>query len=402
MPPTNMIKSIRLQNFRGFEDHSILFDTRTSVIVGKNNAGKSSIVEALRLVSLILNRYQRVDYKSVPAWLDIPRRERGVSPSLETMEIDLKNAFHRYSEPPSIITCSFRDKSSITVYVGKDGQLHSVIRDSNNSLVTNRSQATTVAMPKVRILPQIAPLEDTERILDRDYVKRHVQTSRSSRHFRNQLNVSYDYFDEFRQLAEKSWPGLRVKSLDGRGGLPGKDALTLFVQDGDFVAEVGWMGHGLQMWLQTIWFLTISNDADVIILDEPDVYMHADLQRRLIRFLLAQKWQTIVATHSAEIMSEVQPEEIVVVDRRKQSSKSASALPAVQRVIDQIGSVHNLHLARMWSARVLLLVEGKDVAILKRVQNLLFPDSDKPLDAIPHMSIGGWGGWQLVVGSSFF
>jgi energy-coupling factor transporter ATP-binding protein EcfA2 len=162
------------------------------------------------------------------------------------------------------------------------------------------------------------------------------------------------------------------------------------------------MGHGLQMWLQTMWFLTYSKDADVIILDEPDVYMHADLQRRLIRFVKGRDWQTIVATHSTEIMAEVEPEEILIVDRRREHSTFAPSLPAVQRVVSQIGSVHNIQLARLWSSKILVLIEGKDMAILKRIQNRLFPSSDHPFDAIPHMSIGGWGGWQFVVGSSFF
>ena len=257
-------------------------------------------------------------------------------------------------------------------------------------------------MPKVQILPQIAPLEENEMILGEEYVRRHVFTARSSLHFRNQLKVFYDRFTEFKEIAQSTWPGLRINSLEGRNGLPGTDTLALLVRDSDFVAEVGWMGHGLQMWLQTMWFLTYSKDADVIILDEPDVYMHADLQRRLIRFVKARRWQTIVATHSTEIMAEVEPDEILVVDRRKDKSTFAPSLPAVQRVVHQIGSIHNIQLARLWSSRILLLVEGKDVAILKRIQNRLFPSSEHPFDAIPHMSIGGWGGWQLVVGSSFF
>jgi hypothetical protein len=212
----------------------------------------------------------------------------------------------------------------------------------------------------------------------------------------------YDQFGEFKKVAQATWPGLRIDSLEGRNKLPGNGKLALLVQDTDFVAEVGWMGHGLQMWLQTMWFLTYSKGADVIILDEPDVYMHADLQRRLIRFVKSRDWQTIVATHSTEIMAEVEPEEVLVVDRRKASSTFAPTLPAVQRVVNQIGSVHNIQLARLWSAKTLVLIEGKDMAIIKRIQNRLFPLSEHPFDAVPHMSIGGWGGWQLVVGSSFF
>ncbi len=70
------------------------------------------------------------------------------------------------------------------------------------------------------------------------------------------------------------------------------------------------MGHGLQIWLQVIWFLTLFNSSEIIILDEPDVYMHADIQKRLIRFIKNKFPQVIVTTHSIEIMSEVEPEDI--------------------------------------------------------------------------------------------
>ena len=396
-----MIKELRLENFRGFDDHRIPFNPRTTVVVGKNNAGKSTIVEALRLVSLI-TRYQRLEFCAVPSWLDRPRREKGVNPSLKNIELNLESAFHRYNDPPAIITCTFEKGENITIYIGKQAQIHAVIRDSRGDLIVTPDQANKFKLPKVQILPQIAPLEETEQVLGEDYVKRNMITSRSSLHFRNQLKVLFEHFRNFKKIAETTWPGLRIKSLEGIEKLPGQGPLSLLVQDTDFVAEVGWMGHGLQMWLQTMWFLTYSEGADVVILDEPDVYMHADLQRRLIRFVKDRALQTIIATHSMEMMAEVEPEEVLVVDRRKDKSTFAPSLPAVQRLVNQIGSVHNIQLARLWSAKTLLLVEGEDVAILKRFQNRLFPLSEKPFDAVPNMSIEGWGGWRLVSGSSFF
>jgi hypothetical protein len=43
-----------------------------------------------------------------------------------------------------------------------------------------------------------------------------------------------------------------------------------YVFDG---ADGSQMGHGLQMWLQTMWFLARVGYAACAILDEPDVYM---------------------------------------------------------------------------------------------------------------------------------
>jgi hypothetical protein len=148
-----------------------------------------------------------------------------------------------------------------------------------------------------------------------------------------------------------------------------------------------------------MWFLAKVQGAACVILDEPDVYMHPDLQRRLIRYLQRRHEQVIVATHSVEMMSEVQPDDILVVDRRRNTSGFASDTGSVQRLVQHIGSVHNLHLARLWNARKCLLVEGQDVKLLKLVHQVLFPDSES-FETIPHMEIGGWGGWPYAIGSS--
>jgi hypothetical protein len=109
-----------------------------------------------------------------------------------------------------------------------------------------------------------------------------------------------------------------------------------------------------------------------------------------------------VATHSIEIMSEVEPDEVLVIDRKRARSSFAGKHPTVQRLLESIGSIHNIQLARLGAARRFLMVEGDDIAFLKRFQNTLFPDSQTPLDTIPHKSIGGWYGWERAVGCATF
>ena len=92
--------------------------------------------------------------------------------------------------------------------------------------------------------------------------------------------------------------------------------------------------------------------------------MHADLQRKLIRLLRNFNKQIIIATHSIEILSEVEPEEVLIIDKKKKESKFASSLPVVQQVINHIGGVQNLQLARLWNSRQCIFVEGKDISIL--------------------------------------
>lgn len=396
-----MLAELELRNFKCFRRHLIPFRA-TTIIVGRNNAGKSTITEALRLLAIVLNRFEYLPFKAVPRWLEAPKVEVGVSPSLDNQDFEFGNVFHRYGNPPAEIVAKFDNGISLRVYIGGEDRIHAVLKDSRRSVVTTKARARKLGLPRIGILPQIEPLRMAEQILQPDYVRRALDSTLASIHFRNQLNLLYaQHFGDFRDISESTWRGLQIRELRGEGQEPGTD-LRLLVRNEDFVAEVGWMGHGLQMWLQIMWFLARSQKCGTVILDEPDVYMHADLQRKLIRLLRGRHSQVVIATHSIEIMAEVTADDILVVDRDRREAQFTSDVPAVQRVIDQIGGVHNLQLARLWNAKRCLFVEGEDIGVLKAVQDTLFPNSEDPLDVLPNMSVGGWGGWNYVIGSSLW
>ena len=367
-------------------------------MVGANNAGKSTVVEALRLLSLVLTRYGALSFTEAPDWLRGTTSVRGMKPSLRYTDWNSESVFHNLGEPPAAITAKFDTGAKAEIYIGPSGAIHAVVTDASGRPVVNKTRVREVPLPKISALPQVAPVAQKEVILGSEHVERVTSSSWVSLHFRNQINLLPELFEEFKRLAEETWPSLRIMPLEGRGGLQ-KEPLGLLVQDGEFVAEVAWGGHGLQMWLHTMWVLAQSRKSEGIILDEPDVYLHADLQRQLIRLLRGRYRQLIIATHSVEIMAEVDATEVLIVDRRARRSVFASSIPAVQHVIDRLGGVHNLQLARLSSSGRCLLVEGGDVPLLKRIQNILSPHSQQPLDAVPNMPIGGWGGWSYAVGS---
>ncbi len=282
------------------------------------------------------------------------------------------------------------------MHLGGEGKLHAVCFDAQGNLATTQSKAAALRLGRIAILPQIGPVREEETILSHDYVRASLDSNLASLHFRNQIYVlDGSVFARFKDLAENTWPTLQIKELRDQGG-----RLELMIRNQDFVGEISLMGHGLQMWLQTMWFIARAFDSETLILDEPDVYMHADLQRRLIRFLRRRHRQLVIATHSIEIMGEVEPQNVLVVDRDRRRARYASDLASLDEVIHNIGGIHNLQLARLWNAKRCLFVEGKDVPILKRIEDTLFPDSAETLDVLPRISVGGWGGWSYVIGSS--
>lgn len=391
-----MLRQLRMQNYRCFDDHTILLEPN-SVLVGRNNAGKSSIIEALRILATVVNR-KGTSFVQAPRWTNLSAFQVGIAPSISEVGVNLNTVFHRYREPPATISANFTEGAVINIYIGREERIFATIA-FKDAWIKSAGKFLALKLPWISVLPQIGPLLTEEYQISDVRVSEYLNSRLSSRHFRNQLYRMSDEFDDFKRLAEETWHGLRVDaiqhSITKNGAL-----LSLPIRDGDFVSEVGWMGHGLQMWLQTIWFLSRTPPDHTVILDEPDVYMHPDLQRKLFRLARARFAQCIIATHSVEIMAESEPANILIIDKKHKKSRYANSEPGVQALIDQIGGVHNVHLARLWSARKFLLVEGKDMSFLNRWHGILFPDAELPLDVIPSLPIGGWAGWPYAVGSS--
>src|SRR3989338_9692672 len=112
-----MLKEVQLKNFRCFNNHKLSLNDIT-IAVGKNNAGKSTLVEALCVISLVSSKYQNLPYRDPPSDLDIPLSHKGISPSIKNMDFNLYNIFYRYGESPSEISATFTDGCKISVFVG--------------------------------------------------------------------------------------------------------------------------------------------------------------------------------------------------------------------------------------------------------------------------------------------
>ncbi|RJO60524.1 ATP-dependent endonuclease [candidate division WS5 bacterium] len=396
-----MIDKIILENYRCYKDHSIKFSD-LNIAVGKNNAGKSTLIEALRLTALVTNKYKQSFYQRSPSWANLPKRYYGISPSLKGISRNSKGIFYRYSDPPAKISVLFQNKSRIEISLGEnDGEIYAALFNEKGNLIEGRKDAQNFDLPTINILPQIGPLKEGESLLNEDYVRASIFSNLSSIHFRNQLQYFEEYFSDFRKLAEGSWDGLSITKFE-KGDIVYGNPPLLFITDNKFTAEIGLMGHGLQMWLQTMWFIARCDGESTVILDEPDVYLHADMQRKLIRFLKDRFKQIIIATHSVEIISDVEPENILVINKDKKESKLLTNLPEMQGIISTLGSIQNIELTKNWLLGRLLYFESDidDPKIMQSIQNKLFPESTCSIDLIPKASSEGWTGWHRVVAAS--
>ena len=114
-----MLSELSFANYRCFDEHTLPLRA-TSIIVGRNNAGKSTVIEGFRLLSIFSERYPNLSFRDPPPWSELPRRFRGMQADLAGLALSWQNLFHQYRDPPATVAGTFADGTRMTVYLGPD------------------------------------------------------------------------------------------------------------------------------------------------------------------------------------------------------------------------------------------------------------------------------------------
>lgn len=391
-----MLRKLIIKNFRCYEKSTITFNG-TSILVGKNNAGKSTMIEALKIISSVTRKYRTARFIAPPEWVsDVD--SYGVSPNVENMNISDRGIFYLYGNPPAIIEAQFSNGTSIKAYVGEGLSIFALLFDENGEPIESSRMAKMVDIPIIEVLPQITAVLDTEKVLKKTTVDGNRYTRLASRNFRNQLFYYKEVFPAFKELVESTWEELQVKPLETVYTDDGP-ILHFFVRVRAFEAELGWMGHGLQMWIQTMWFISQCPSNAIVVLDEPDVYMHADLQRRLVRLITPMFSQLVIATHSLEIIEEAASDCIIPIDSNKRQIKPIGDESALSSLTEKLGSPLNIDLARLFISNRFVIWDGRnsDRVILSAFQSVLYPKDLHPIITYPKAYVDGWDDWDKCI-----
>lgn len=388
-----LLEKVKLEYFKCYQETTVSFKDLT-IIVGENNAGKSCLIEALRLVSNAAQNAYRKYYKTPPAELELSVSLKGFLIDTKKLRIDLESVVYFYDKNRiAKVTAFFNDKSKIEIYLN-DNCAFAVIYDTQKKAITNSKKARELEIDKMRIMPQLGTIREQEKILSNDTVMDDKDTYLSSLHFRNEIYQWKDsYYSDFKQLAEETWNSLEISSPVFSQT---DNIISLIVKDNRFYAEIGKMGSGLQLWLQIMWFISRSKDCDIIILDEPDIYMHSEMQRKILEIVRNNFSQVIIATHSLEIISRVDPECILEINKKHKTMQYANDVPSVQKIIDDIGGVSNLSLINLGRQRKCLFVEGNDIDILNRFNEKLYGHQI----CLPTFAFGGFSKISHLYGAA--
>jgi energy-coupling factor transporter ATP-binding protein EcfA2 len=234
---------------------------------------------------------------------------------------------------------------------------------SNVSLKNGTPRIFRKSFPiNVGFIPVLGPLEHEETLIQERTVQRNLATHRASRNFRNYWYYFPDSFEDFSQLVLQTWKGMEVEPPE----LVDYNKLVMFCKEDRLDRELYWAGFGFQVWCQLLTHIVRNTEVDLLIVDEPDIYLHPDMQRQILAILRDTNPDILLATHSTEIITEASPSEILLIDKTRRSATRLRDTDQVQNALDVLGSGQNITLTQLARTRRVLFVEGKDFRILSR------------------------------------
>lgn len=354
------ITSVEFRSFKAFRRYSVKLQ-HMNILVGPNNCGKSTIIGAFRALLAGIRRARAKSPELVPG----PNGQGyGYRIPEENLPISIENVHTDYADTDTTVTFRVSNGNKLLLFFPEEGGCF-LLPDSEGKPVRSPGTFKSAFPITIAIVPVLGPVEHNEVILREDTVRQGLATHRASRHFRNYWRYNPDGFEDFASLVSRTWPGMQVEPPERVDY--NSDQLRMFCLERRIPREMYWAGFGFQIWCQLLTHISRVTDDSLLIIDEPEVYLHPDVQRQLLGILRDTGPDILIATHSTEIMGEADPSEIVLIDKSKRAGERLQDVDSVQAAMDLIGSVQNITLTQLARNRKLLFVEGiDDFKIIRR------------------------------------
>lgn len=332
------IKHVHIKEFKGLQDITIENCQSINAFVGKNNSGKSSILHAIDIANLA---------HSVGNWNN------------------------------------FQPKLSIKDLINNSGQFEIVITYENNHKTTIRTQQNfrptlTNQLPpedkskSILILPDVGmgllnrqqrtPLWIMQQIESRNFDNvNSLEILYAIKYYssRNERGLTLQNYDEIIDEISNYFP-----DIDGlESDLSEEHVPTLLYEEYGKKLDILYSGTGLKHFLDVLVKTTLSG-ARIILLDEPELGLHPDLQRKFFSYLheltIKKGVQIFIGTHSQVALNYA---DIINFYRVTNSKGSRELLPVPEEAIETVLSDLGIRPSDMFNHDICLLVEGASEVI---------------------------------------
>jgi predicted ATPase len=374
-----VITTLTLKNFKSIEEQTYEF-TQFDLLVGRNNSGKSTILQSLAIWQFCVDEFRRrvrgasgkqgrqvvlPNFTALPVpefnllWREKTDRRYPIkgSKKLEYVLIEIDVTW--ITEAPEPTTHSFgvqlRYNSAQAIYaIPLQGW------GDFRTLEGELNKATSL-LPVIVYVPPFSGLEPNEEWRDDGPLRKQVGKAQPGSVLRNLL---FRVWEENRgdwyeiQRAIEQWFSVELKDPKYERGVDTQ--IVCEYKQGDKSYDIISGGSGFHQALTLLAFF-YGYRPTTILLDEPDAHLHVNLQREILDYFKNQKavqrkTQFLIATHAEEFIKGVDPREIIsLLDK---VPKRVESTPAIITAMANVSNLEITQLSELEPPR-LLYVEGE-------------------------------------------
>lgn len=309
-----MIKTIHIENFKSIENMDVPLD-RINILVGGNNSGKTSILQAIQFGCSITQTLYLIANKK---WTSKPKFTRTIDPQ-ELVYSPLKDvqALARGGQLKQS-----KNGKDYSIHIGYEDDINQeckveIRRGTQRNIIGVMNindltkQFAELDKPMCMFVPGIAGIPYNEEFKSEGIVRKAAAKGDANNVIRNVLWLLRQDNDEWNTfLAEFKtiFPNLGIKvSFDKKVD----DYIDVRIieqkegNEGESSLPLDAAGTGVLQAIQILSYISVYHPK-ILILDEPDAHLHPNNQRKILKYIfeLAEEkdFQIIISTHSRHVV----------------------------------------------------------------------------------------------------
>ena len=399
------VQKFQVQNFKSFQDITIYFNKDVNVLTGKNNSGKTTILEALSLwhecfTKLLTQAIRNQKKYKKGDWI-LGLRANGILSSFGKLDsISISNFEDIFYE------CQTKNKISLGItFENIEGDVLEIkfnISELGNNYRIELDKYTNFNFLKFnsffKSLPNpfsiyyaspIATVSASEKYIELTEIEQACMERKSGSVIRNRLfqiskfRVTFDLFQ--RDLAYILFNNQSRISFDFTFDDEQESHIIVKykIRSNENPKDISLLGSGtLQLIEILVNFYLVDlqgKELRLVMLDEPDSYIHRDIQKRLIEIIsrFASNTQIIISTHNESFIRSVPVEQLFHLDGKsigeyhpineteieKLQPRFKGIYPSlINPIIRTVGEITGLDFINAIECDRLIFVEGEDDA----------------------------------------
>lgn len=301
-----MLQTVRVQRFKSIADATISVD-RITLLVGPNNAGKSSFLHAIQFAVSVA---QSLRLDNVALWSGedlsgtLSAQQLVYSPLRDVQALASGGNLRQDANQAIEVTLTTDDLGSVTAQVRR-GKNKNIAVNLRGAQLGKRLEA--MEQPFSVVAPGLAGIPSLEEYRSPGIIQRAAAKGDANSVFRNVLwllKQDAKAWEEFQDRIGQIFGGMRIEVSFN----PAVDeVISARAVNADNDLPIDSCGTGVLQAVQTLAYIGVYKPA-ILILDEPDSHLHPDNQRRMARLLdqitKKSELQVLISTHSRHFLDE--------------------------------------------------------------------------------------------------